>query len=71
MKIRYAEATGCPAGQFVVEAENDVERAILKNFCSFPDYAKDKWEFHIHGKSYGYSGQNSFNFGYWIRNDKK
>ena len=66
MKIRYASATGCPAGQFLVEAENDAERAVLRQFVNFPDYAKDNWRFHLHGWSAqsGVDGIVAFNFGW-------
>lgn len=67
MKIRYVEATGCPAGQFVVEAENEQDRAILANFTS-DTWAADGWRFWRHGASYycgvSWSGVTSFNFGY-------
>jgi len=64
MKIRYAIATGCPAGQFVVYAENEEEQAILNNFIFFPDYAKDEWIFWKHGSTHDSGRITSFNFGY-------
>lgn len=70
MKIRYAQATGCPAGQFVVEAENEQESVILQNFVTFKDYAKDKWIFWLHGSVCEGTKRKSFNFG-WIKEDWK
>ena len=62
MKIRVAESTGCPVPQFIVEAENDQERLILKSFVTF---SKDKWKFHLHGfSSNKREGVASFNFGW-------
>lgn len=69
MKITFADATGCPFGQFVVEAENDVDSTILKIFLVGKDYAKDKWEFWQHGSVYQGGKCISFNFG-WINRTK-
>lgn len=70
MKIRYAVATGCPHGQFVVEAESDVERAILRAFLD-PGMAPSGWKFHLHGFGYrgDVDGPCSFNFGWTSSGD--
>jgi len=68
MKIRYTSATGCPAGQFVVEAENDEESAILTAFLSFPDHARDKWIFWLHGSTIQDYKRKTFNFS-WIKKE--
>jgi len=71
MKIKFVQATGCPAGQFVVEAENEQESAILEMFVNFKDYAKDIWQFWLHGStSVGYL-RKTFNFGWIKKEDKK
>lgn len=59
MKIRFADGP-----QFVVEAENDQDRQILKMFV---DYGyKNNQIFHLHGSCYSLDlgGITSFNFGY-------
>jgi hypothetical protein len=66
MKIRVADSTGCPVPQFVVEAENETDQIILRAFCGFPDYTKDKWEFTFSGATHGDHGVSAFNFG-WKR----
>lgn len=62
MRIKYASATGSQYGQFVVYADNEEERAILKTFLSAP---KNKYKFWLHG----YGGRmgmtyEHFNFGW-------
>ena len=69
MKIKYAASTGCPAGQFVVSAENDVDSAILEAFLNFKDHAKDEWMFWLHGQVRGEGKTLSFNFGWVKKND--
>ena len=71
MRIEWHEATGCPAGQFVVYAESMHERALLKMFITFPDYAKDKWVFGKHGSGWSKGGIISFNFGYKRMKEEK
>lgn len=63
MRIRFAHSTGCPHGQFVVEADDDVERAILAAFLG-ADPAQ--WQFTRHGQSYDQpaNGPRAFNFGW-------
>jgi hypothetical protein len=52
-------------GQFVVEAENEQERAILSSFLSA--HSDKQWRFWLHGMTYGVGvGLTSFNFG-WIQ----
>lgn len=67
MRVRFAAATGCPMGQFVIEAENDDERAILRQFVNTDQKV---WRFWLHGTSgtlrVPYTGPDSFNFG-WIK----
>ena len=67
MRIRFAPSTGCPFGQFVVEAESQEDRALLACFLSAP-YAE--WKFHQHGVGYmgGLDGPTNFNFG-WISHE--
>lgn len=65
MKIRMEESTGCPVPQFVVEAETEDERLMLRAFSTFPDYTKEKWEFRFHGWTLSCGqGATSFNFGW-------
>jgi len=66
MRIEIADSMGCPVTQFVVHAENDLDRFILKAFLTFPDNAKDKWVFRKHGYTCDDSGYRSFNFG-WVK----
>jgi stress response protein SCP2 len=63
MQIRYAIATGCPHGQFVVEAESATERAILAAFLGAYNAG---WKFHLHGHTYSgnVDGPVAFNFGW-------
>lgn len=66
MRIEPRESTGRAEPQFVVTAETDAERLLLKQFT-------EKWwddgesEFHLHGWGYNSSqmGVQHFNFG-WI-----
>lgn len=73
MKIRVADSTGCPVPQFIVEAESEKDRMILKSFTEFRDYTNDKWEFNLHGVTYSgdVSGPISFNFGWTNKNNLK
>lgn len=70
MKIEFAEATGCPYGQFVVKAESTEDMEILKRFMVDPP--RRQWKFWNHGHVYstilpsGRLGISSFNFG-WVR----
>ncbi len=72
MKIRAADSTSVPIPQFVVEAENETDRQILKAFCQVPHHTKN-WQFRMHG----YVGQSdidgvtSFNFGWVIVNENQ
>lgn len=71
MKVRYASATGSPYGQFIIEAETELDRDLLYNFL-YPSHhnLKEKEEFWLHGYVFKDSGYTSFNFG-WIEKDKK
>lgn len=63
MKVRFAEATGCPFGQFIIEAENDNDRTLMKVFLAAP---RKEWQFHLHGYSLVcMQGFDNFNFG-WV-----
>lgn len=52
------------SGQFVVFAENELERALLRRFAA-QTYDKN-WEFRMHGSCYScdLQGTTSFNFGF-------
>ena len=65
MKIRIADSTNRPEPQFVVEAESDNDRHILKMFCQISHHSKVKLKFWMHGYSSDPNGYQSFNFG-WI-----
>ncbi len=71
MRIEYRPATACPAGQFVVYAENQTDLLMLKAFFS-ADQACWKWQ--LHGRTWGGRpgefSQQSFNFG-WAKRPKK
>ena len=66
MKVRWAPTSNCPAGQFIIHAENEQEYMILQQFHDYY-YKKKKWKFWIHGWSFdskvNTSGWSSFNFG--------
>lgn len=64
MRVQFAESTGDHLGQFVIYAESEMERAILKNFLKGGE--AHKMQFCIHGMTYeGYKpGISSFNFGW-------
>lgn len=65
MKIRFAEATGCPYGQFIVYPESESDRAILSTFLKPQELGEEGWGFHIHGTCYNSeAGLSSFNFGW-------
>jgi len=51
-------------GQFVVHAENELERGVLRRFVKL-SYSKD-WKFTMHGMCYSCDlhGVKSFNFGH-------
>ncbi len=51
-------------GQFVVYAENEVERGLLRRFVNKEH--KSGWKFWVHGSCYScdLSGVTSFNFGF-------
>ena len=65
MRIEYRTSTGDCFGQFVVHAENDLERTVLHNFLSAD---KKEWQFWLHGGTYGSDddGCIAFNFG-WVK----
>lgn len=67
MKIIYRPATNCPSGQFVVYAENETDRQILRDFFSAD--LKD-WKWHLHGHTVDIEGIHTFNFG-WAKRPKK
>ncbi len=73
MKIRAADSTGCPFPQFVVEAESESDRIILKAFLSPQTFTKpgepQPWLFHLHGcgSKSDVDGYTSFNFGWQKR----
>lgn len=62
MRVRFAKATGCPYGQFVIEAESDEDEAMMACFLSAP---RSEWTLWHHGTTYGHRSPGSFNFG-WI-----
>ena len=64
MKIKAAPATGCPVPQFVVYAETEEDRMLMRAFTSFPDYARESWEFRLHGPTFGDGDIQAFNFGW-------
>ena len=63
MKIKFISSTGCPYGQFLVEAETEQDMAILHNFNSADP---NEWKFWRHGSTYNCDlcATTSFNFGY-------
>ena len=63
MRIEYKKSTGSPFGQFIVFAENELERIILHNFLMAD---KNTWKFWLHGGTYScdLDDYTSFNFGY-------
>jgi hypothetical protein len=65
MRVRFASATGCPFGQFIIEAESKEDEALLACFLSAPH---EEWTFWRHGSTYGHYSPASFNFG-WVRTD--
>ncbi len=67
MKIRFADATGCPFGQFVVYAETEEEKAIMRLFLKGME--GPRWKFWLHGYSVGSTKGETFNFG-WIENEE-
>ena len=72
MKARIADSRGVPVPQFIVEAENEIERQVLKTFCMLPSWMQDKYEFWLHGYciSGDVDGVTSFNFGWKKQEDK-
>lgn len=70
MKVRVADSAGCPFPQFVVEAETEQERIILKAFLSPMTFSRPSdpqpWIFGLYGSVRGGNGYTSFNFG-WQR----
>lgn len=67
MKVRYANATNCPPGQFVITAENENEQEILRKF--YRANHTGEWRLWLHGVTYSLdtapeSGPSSINFGY-------
>lgn len=68
MKVEIGDSTGCPVPQFIIKAETEQDRAILKSFVSLPKYAKDSWKFSLHGYTLENGDIWSFNFG-WSRED--
>jgi len=64
MRIKFAEATGCPYGQFVVYADTEEDRIIIKKFF---EAGKNEWKLWHHGTTYSVDrGLEAFNFG-WIK----
>lgn len=63
MRVRFAKSTGCPFGQFVIEAESKEDEAVLACFLAAP---RDQWTFWQHGVTYGHYSPSSFNFG-WLQ----
>lgn len=67
MRLELADSTGCPVPQFIIKAESDADRMLLKAFTQFRDNAKDEWVFWFHGSCVEEgAGVASFNFG-WQR----
>jgi hypothetical protein len=66
MKIEWKNyCTNYPCGQFVVTAENEQDRGILRAFLAAGEYMKQPPKFVLHGQTHtGNVGITSFNFGY-------
>lgn len=69
MRIRPASSTGRPEPQFVVEAETEAEKLMLKMFIDIKDESSKDLKIHLHGHTRGDGGVSSFNFG-WIESNK-
>ena len=66
MKVRIAHSTISAFPQFVIEAETNEEKLLLKLFIDAPDISKEELKFHLHGHSCASNAVSSFNFG-WIK----
>jgi hypothetical protein len=62
MKIRMAEATGCPVPQFVVYPEGEEEQMLLRAFFHL-HHNDPEWLFQMHGCVHQDGKITSFNFG--------
>ncbi len=64
MKVRFTTSTGNSYGQFVISAEDELERAVLTNMFDLAQ--KMKAVFVRHGYSYNcdFSQVTDFNCGY-------
>ena len=71
MRIQIADSTGRPEPQFVVFAENECDRHILKMFCKAKEISKVPLKLWLHGSSMSsdVQGITSFNFG-WVEDTK-
>lgn len=65
MRVEYVKSEGNPFGQFVIYAENQLERTVLYNFLNAD---RDRWQFWLHGGTYNcdFNDYTAFNFG-WIK----
>jgi hypothetical protein len=68
MRIRFASATGDPYGQFIVEAESQLDKELIENFLK--GLYDEKFKFWLHGTTYTCGGYTSFNFG-WTKGIQK
>lgn len=69
MKIRFTSSTNVPYGQFVIEAENEADRAVLGCFLTPSIQGLHKeWKFVLHGRGWNCDhvdgGPYSMNFGW-------
>lgn len=66
MKVKIADSTGCPVPQIVLHAETDEDMHFIKLFATFPEVAKEKWTFKLHGatSSIDRGGYVSMNIGF-------
>ena len=67
MKVKWAHATGCPYGQFIIESESQLDQDLLRTFVSAD---RDQWKFWMHGHGGRMITTQHFNFG-WIKRKKK
>lgn len=65
MRLEMVDATGCPVPQFIIKADTNEERLLLKAFVHFRDQARDSWVLGMHGYDVDSgAGVSSFNFGW-------
>jgi hypothetical protein len=64
MKVELRIQPGHPVPQFLIFAETDAERVVLRNFIEYPIDSEVPVRFWIHGTQHDETGMLSFNFGY-------